>query len=104
MFGDRRAGGRREAAAHALTREQVKGFWAVYAGWVLDGVDSVIYALVLIPALTELLPASGIAATPANLGMYGSILFALFLIGWGCRSSACSPTASAACARSPRAS
>ncbi|RQR56111.1 MFS transporter [Burkholderia sp. Bp9125] len=66
-----------------LTREQVKGFWAVYAGWVLDGVDSVIYALVLIPALTELLPASGIAATPANLGMYGSILFALFLVGWG---------------------
>ena len=26
-----------------LTREQVKGFWAVYAGWVLDGVDSVIW-------------------------------------------------------------
>jgi MFS family permease len=66
-----------------LTREQIGGFWAVYSGWVLDGVDSVIYALVLIPALTELLPVSGIAATPANLGMYGSILFALFLIGWG---------------------
>lgn len=66
-----------------LTREQIGGFWAVYAGWVLDGVDSVIYALVLIPALAELLPNSGIAATPANLGMYGSILFALFLIGWG---------------------
>ncbi|MEM4988107.1 MFS transporter [Collimonas sp. H4R21] len=66
-----------------LSREQVGGFWAVYAGWVMDGVDSVIYALVLIPALTELLPASGIAATPGNLGMYGSILFALFLIGWG---------------------
>jgi MFS family permease len=66
-----------------LSREQIGGFWAVYSGWVLDGVDSVIYALVLIPALTELLPASGIAATPGNLGMYGSILFALFLIGWG---------------------
>ena len=66
-----------------LTREQIGGFWAVYSGWVLDGVDSVIYALVLIPALTELLPVSGIAATPGNLGMYGSILFALFLIGWG---------------------
>jgi len=66
-----------------LTREQIGGFWAVYSGWVLDGVDSVIYALVLIPALTELLPASGIAATPGNLGMYGSILFALFLVGWG---------------------
>ncbi|WP_323120443.1 MFS transporter [Burkholderia alba] len=66
-----------------LTRDQIKGFWAVYAGWVLDGVDSVIYALVLVPALTELLPASGIAATPGNLGLYGSVLFALFLIGWG---------------------
>jgi MFS family permease len=66
-----------------LTREQIGGFWAVYLGWVLDGVDSVIYALVLVPALTELLPRSGIAATPGHLGMYGSILFALFLIGWG---------------------
>src|SRR3984957_963059 len=66
-----------------LTREQIGGFWAVYSGWVLDGVGSGVYALVLIPALTELLPVSGIAATPGNLGMYGSILFALFLIGWG---------------------
>lgn len=66
-----------------LSREQIGGFWAVYLGWVLDGVDSVIYALVLVPALTELLPLSGIEPTPGNLGMYGSILFALFLIGWG---------------------
>lgn len=66
-----------------LSREQIGGFWAVYLGWVLDGVDSVIYALVLVPALTELLPLSGIKPTPGNLGMYGSILFALFLIGWG---------------------
>jgi MFS family permease len=43
----------------------------------------VIFALVLIPALTELLPISGYAATPANLGLAGSILFALLLIGWG---------------------
>ncbi|QRX82931.1 MFS transporter [Glaciimonas sp. PAMC28666] len=66
-----------------LTREQIGGFWAVYSGWVLDGVDSVIFALVLIPALTELLPASGIAPTVANIGMYGSIMFGLFLVGWG---------------------
>jgi MFS family permease len=45
--------------------------------------DSFIYALVLTPALTELLPRSGYAATPANVGLAGSILFALFLIGWG---------------------
>src|ERR1700729_205310 len=45
--------------------------------------DSVIYALVLSPALTELLPKSGYKATPANVGYAGSILFALFLVGWG---------------------
>jgi len=66
-----------------LTREQITGFWAAWAGWTLDGMDSVIYALVLSPALTELLPKSGYASTPANLGFAGSILFALFLVGWG---------------------
>ena len=37
----------------------------------------------LVPALTELLPASGIPATPVNIGFWGSILFAMFLLGWG---------------------
>jgi len=46
--------------------------------------DSVIYALVLAPALTELLPHSGIEPSPAHVGYVGSILFALFLAGWGC--------------------
>ena len=46
--------------------------------------DSFIYALVLTPAITELLPKSGIEATPGNVGYYGSLLFALFLFGWGC--------------------
>ena len=45
-----------------LNRDQIVGFWAAWAGWLLDGMDSVIYALVLIPALTELLPRSGIEA------------------------------------------
>ena len=45
--------------------------------------DSFIYALVLVPALRELLPKSGIAATPGNVGFYGGLLFALFLVGWG---------------------
>lgn len=45
--------------------------------------DSFIYALVLSPALSELLPKSGYAKTPANVGLAGSILFALFLVGWG---------------------
>ena len=66
-----------------LSRAQITGFWAAWGGWTLDGMDSFIYALVLAPALTELLPKSGIAGTPANVGLAGSILFALFLIGWG---------------------
>jgi len=66
-----------------LSRQQITGFWGAWAGWTLDGMDSVIYALVLSPALTELLPKSGFKATPANLGLAGSTLFALFLIGWG---------------------
>jgi MFS family permease len=66
-----------------LTRHQITGFWAAWTGWTLDGMDSFIYALVLAPALNELLPKSGIANTPGNIGMAGSILFALFLIGWG---------------------
>src|SRR6202158_181118 len=66
-----------------LTGEQVIGFWAAWTGWTLDGMDSFIYALVLSPALTELLSKSGMANTPENVGLAGSILFALFLIGWG---------------------
>src|SRR6266576_3699364 len=66
-----------------LSRQQITGFWGAWAGWTLDGMDSVMYALVLSPALMELLPKSGYAATPANVGFAGSILFALFLVGWG---------------------
>jgi MFS family permease len=66
-----------------LSRNQIRGFWAAWGGWALDGMDSFIYALVLVPALRELLPRSGILATTASIGYYGGLLFALFLIGWG---------------------
>ena len=69
--------------AHSLTRNQIRGFWASWGGWTLDGMDSFIYALVLVPSLRELLPRSGIGATKANIGLYGGLLFALFLVGWG---------------------
>src|SRR5579864_6351297 len=71
------------AKAVALTRNQIRGFWASWGGWALDGMDSFIYALVLVPSLRELLPRSGIAATAGHVGYYGSLLFALFLVGWG---------------------
>ncbi len=66
-----------------LNRQQILGFWASWSGWMLDGMDSVIYALVLSPALKELLPLSGLAGGPADIAFAGSILFALFLMGWG---------------------
>jgi len=66
-----------------LSRQQIAGFWASWSGWTLDGMDSFIYALVLAPALTELLPKSGMVGTPANVAFVGLILFALFLAGWG---------------------
>jgi MFS family permease len=61
----------------------VLGFWASWGGWALDGMDSFIYALILVPALRDLLPRSGIPATTATIGYYGGLLFALFLVGWG---------------------
>ena len=66
-----------------LTTNQKRGFAAAWGGWALDGMDASIYALVLSPALTELLPRSGIAVSQGTVGYYGSILLALFLLGWG---------------------
>jgi len=71
------------SSAIPLTKNQIRGFWASWGGWALDGMDSFIYALVLVPSLRELLPRSGIAATKGNIGYYGGLLFALFLFGWG---------------------
>lgn len=45
--------------------------------------DGFIYALVLQPALRELLPKSGLTADAGTIGYYNGLLLALFLIGWG---------------------
>jgi len=71
------------SSSEQLTPNQIRGFWASWGGWTLDGMDSFIYALVLVPSLRDLLPRSGIAATKGNIGFYGGLLFALFLMGWG---------------------
>jgi MFS family permease len=70
-------------AREPLNRAQMRGFWAAWAGWTLDGMDSFIFALVLAPALTELLPKSGMDGSPAHVVYAGSVLFAVFLAGWG---------------------
>ena len=66
-----------------LNPNQIRSFWAAWGGWTMDGMDSFIYSLVLVPALRDLLPRSRIVPTTANVGLYGSLLFALFMVGWG---------------------
>jgi len=66
-----------------LSARQKRTFWAAWAGWMVDGLDSFIFSLVLVPALREVLPKSGIEATAGNVGYYAGLLFALFMIGWG---------------------
>jgi MFS family permease len=54
-----------------------------WLGWVFDSMDSTIYALVLQPALHELLGArTGGSVSQDDIGWYGGIIFSIFLIGW----------------------
>jgi MFS family permease len=71
------------ATSSRLTGDQKRAFFAAWGGWLSDGMDGFIFSLVLVPAMRDVLPKSGIAATQANIGYYGGLLFALFMIGWG---------------------
>jgi MFS family permease len=62
-----------------LSRYQVLVLVVAWLGWIFDSMDATIYALVMTPALRELL---GATVTPEEIGWYGGIVFALFLIGW----------------------
>jgi MFS family permease len=54
-----------------------------WLGWVFDSMDATIYALVLHPALHDLLPkAAGAALSQQAIGWYGGLIFSIFLIGW----------------------
>ena len=66
-----------------VTRYQWLVLFVAWLGWVFDSMDAMIYALVLHPALHDLLPASlGRPATDADIGWYGGIIFSVFLLGW----------------------
>ncbi len=41
----------KKASEAPLNHNQIRGFWAAWGGWALDGMDSFIYALVLVPSL-----------------------------------------------------
>ncbi len=67
-----------------LTKPQRHAFWGSFGGWAMDGFSWTIPGLVLAPTLTVLLPTEGIAVNPENIGWYGQISAAIFLLGWGC--------------------
>ncbi|MBM4120547.1 MAG: MFS transporter [Nitrospira sp.] len=71
------------AACSTSWREGVTPYqWLVlfvaWLGWVFDSMDATIYAIVLHPALHDLLP----GASAAEIGWYGGLIFSVFLIGW----------------------
>ncbi|MER7791329.1 MFS transporter [Streptomyces sp. NPDC097640] len=65
-----------------ITRMQWLVLLGTTLGWALDGFSGSLYALVLGPAMTELLPNSGIQADASGIGLYGGLTVALFLTGW----------------------
>ena len=68
---------------HGVTRYQWLVLFVAWLGWVFDSMDSTIYALVLQPALHDLMrsPGGGPVTTDV-IGWYGGIIFSIFLIGW----------------------
>ena len=77
-------GARAPSVADVGAVSPAKIFWATWFGWMLDGFDSSMYGYILVGALSELLPASGIEASRANIGLYGGLLFSIFMLGWAC--------------------
>lgn len=65
-----------------VTRYQWLVLFVAWLGWVFDSMDATIYAIVLHPALDELLRASTVGASPEVIGWYGGLIFSIFLIGW----------------------
>ena len=73
---------------HGVTRYQWLVLFVAWLGWVFDSMDATIYAIVLHPALEDLLLVSvarGVSPGeigPEVIGWYGGIIFSIFLIGW----------------------
>ena len=66
-----------------VTRYQWLVLLVAWLGWVFDSMDATIYALVLHPALHDLLRIqTGGEVSPEAIGWFGGIIFAIFLVGW----------------------
>ena len=67
---------------HGVTRYQWLVLGIAWLGWVFDAMDATIYAIVLHPALHDLLQNPGRTVSSEQVGWYGGIIFSIFLIGW----------------------
>src|SRR5512138_2047995 len=67
---------------HGVTPYQWFVLFVAWLGWVFDSMDATIYALVMEPALHELLSQGGRVATQATIGWHGGMIFSIFLLGW----------------------
>ena len=67
-----------------VTPYQWRVLFVAWLGWVFDSMDATIYAIVLHPALHDLLHAGpgGPPVSDGDIGWYGGIIFSIFLIGW----------------------
>ncbi len=65
-----------------VTRYQWLVLCIAWLGWVFDAMDATIYAIVLHPALHDLLQAPGETVSSEQVGWYGGIIFSIFLVGW----------------------
>jgi MFS family permease len=70
---------RKESPWRTLTGYQWLVLVVAWLGWVFDSMDATIYALVMAPALKEIL---GPGATAEQIGWHGGLIFAIFIIGW----------------------
>ena len=63
---------------HDITPYQWRVLYCTCLGWALDIMDGYLYAIILFPAMSDLLGTS----EPAAIGWYGGIVLAIFMIGW----------------------
>lgn len=62
-----------------MSKYQILVLVVAWLGWIFDSMDATIYNLVLTPALRELLAPRN---SPEEVGWYGGIILAVFLVGW----------------------
>lgn len=68
---------------HELTRYHWFVLSVAALGWMFDTMDQQLFTLARVPAMNELLaPSPGTPADPKDVGFYGPLATAIFLIGW----------------------